>query len=609
MKDLICNGKAVIYSPLMGWHFPLSKDITQKSKKQKKKGKNKQKEKRKSKEKTQHQPVKNIQKLKNDKEEQIDKIAAHSTNNSIKSQKPSLNKSPMQKKESQRKKQRLNKKPKKTLPRKRNHNYIFKKKAVENTGFSNIVEIKKDSINFTDSLKVKFIINKISEKEYDEKFFYKIYIQAEDEKLYLINSGAKKLNNQFKLSATVKFGKIPPTSNFTFYLELIYKKLVIYTCESEEIDVDDDKAIKNIRFFGVSSNSLSVIPENPFIFWVHYYSKPIPSPRPMEIIATMEIKGETIAETSYNMQVEKGEEEDEEDEIDQEFDLDVGGPEELYGVKRQYPFSFDVPDFNGDDVKIQFHVEVIDSTSKSRMFSKTILTTGFSSLKGIKFNHIGYKKGIELGDTAYMVADLQNKTNYYVKGKAVFQFYTPTNGFFKCFKRKFFIDPNNYAKISEDITLKENFGGMDYFVDVRTSFKIKELGKFSVEGISDMRTAKISADPHFSAKLYASLPEDQITFNQIIPIGVDVRISAKTSLHNVVCEVVENYENLRKRIINSFKVKDLEAFHHSFHWKTPSKYGKYNIYTQFKVDGNKVLPINTKSEQLIYDIYPKEIGN
>ena len=53
MKDLISKGKAVIYSPLLGWHFPLSKNNKQKPLKQKTKEKNKQKDKRKSKKKPQ----------------------------------------------------------------------------------------------------------------------------------------------------------------------------------------------------------------------------------------------------------------------------------------------------------------------------------------------------------------------------------------------------------------------------------------------------------------------------------------------------------------------------------------------------------------------------
>ncbi|UYP43887.1 hypothetical protein NEF87_000172 [Candidatus Lokiarchaeum ossiferum] len=453
------------------------------------------------------------------------------------------------------------------------------------SGFTFATELKNDKINFTDTIKAKFIIANNGYLQDTDRILYKIYMVNSSEEVFLLKIGLKSFKRNLKLSISTKFSKIiPPTPFFNFRIELFSHRKLIASYDGEEIKVDDIKAEKNIKIQSIDIVSNVIIPKNPLIFWLKYTYKPIPRARTVEMQVSLSSQNLNLEENTY--------------------ELELGDSSHKGNDSQIIPFSFNIPEFTDEKEKLKFNVSIMDVESQKTLFSKNLLINGKSSLMGLRYEHIGYKRDIKIGETAYMVADLINKTPYKVKGKATFTFFTVLSESVKCFSRKFRIRPNNYDKISEDITLTEDLGGKKMWVIVRSKFKTKR-GKILLEGMSKQINPRINNSPHFIAKIRAAIHADGVYFNDIITIGIDTRIRTRDKLKHAICEVVQNFENIDIKPIHTFKIKDLESFHSNFHWKVPPKYGQCTLDVRFYVNGLRVLDENIEKSPLTFDLYPK----
>ena len=485
------------------------------------------------------------------------------------------------------------KKPKKPSPLSTKPPYKPKTQVIKKSlkpeslisGFTFATILKNVNINFADTIKAKFIIANNGYLQNADKILYKIYLLDSNRKAYLLKIGLKSFKRTLKLSISIKFSKIiPPTPFFNFRIELFSNRKLIAHYDGEEIKISDVKAEKSIKIQGVNITSNVIIPKNPLIFWLKYTYKPIPRTRTVEIQAALSIKNLNLEENSY--------------------EIELGDASQKGQTPQLIPFSFPIPEFSGDNEKLKFAVSIMDVESQKTLYSKTLLIIGKSSLLGLKYDHIGYKRNIKVGETAYMVADLINKTPYKVKGKARFTFHTVSSEIINCFNRKFSIQPNNYDKISEDVTLTEDLAGKKMWVIVQSKFKTKR-GKVFLEGMSKQIDPKINNSPSFTATIRAAIHADNVYFNDIIPIGIDTRIRTRDKLKRIYCEVVQNFENIDLKPIYKFKIKDLDSYHSNFHWKVPAKYGKCSIDVRFYVNGLRVVTENINKSPLSFDLYPK----
>lgn len=443
---------------------------------------------------------------------------------------------------------------------------------------------KTNTLNLDDSLKIKFIITRNAETAPEGKYLYKLYYVTNTNKKFLLRIGQKVIKKAFKISYTLKFNsKIPPSPLFNFEIELYQARKLIKTFQSEDFVVSTAGSEEQIKIHDMEFYSNILFPQNPFVFWIHLSSKPIPDSLPLDVQFSLLDKNLVLEEKSFKIR--------------------VGGPEIDPKKIYKYPFHIQIPRLENKDKNLKIKVVILEPEHDKALYSKKFTIPMEISLTGLRFEHVGYMRDLELGEMAYMLGDIINKTPYNVKGKAKFFFYSYNMGEFLCFTRNYRIQEDNYEKISEDVPLLEYLGGEKYWVVCHTKIKVKGLN-YKLEGLSKPRMAKIPEIKPFYAKIRASIQNPPLKINQIVPIGIDVRIRAQNQFRPIYCEIFENFENVSDRTLYRFKIRHLDSDHSKFHWKIPSRYGKYTLGVRFFYKYAPINPGNIEKNELKFEIFP-----
>ncbi len=451
--------------------------------------------------------------------------------------------------------------------------------------FSIVTQIKAYSMHYTESLKAKFTILNNNTPKNSEKVLYKISLLAPDKKQYLFTIGQKTLGYSVKLSTNIRFSKaIPPYPSFKIVIEIFQNHKRTAYFKTNTIEVTDEGAEKAIKFLGVETFSQIVIPENPLIFWLKFTGTPIPRPKKFEVQATLTQKNLVIDEESY--------------------EISLDGCDFPAQAVVKYPFQLNISDFAEPKESLKLTITVQDLQSSIQYYTKTLVLHSNMQLKGFRFTHVGYKRDIRVGEVAYMIGDLSNKTPLKVWGQAHFFFHTLYWGEFPCFSRKFSIRAQNFEKISEDITLTENLAGMPFWVVCRMKIKTR-LGSVQLEGLSPLLETSLEESAYFNVIINTAVHGDGVFFNDVIPVGIDTRIHTHSRLKHVICSIFQNFENIEQKPLFSFRIKNLEADHRSFHWKVPSKYGTCYLTAGITVEGHPILPDNLNLTSVHFDLRPK----
>ncbi|MHA1521577.1 MAG: hypothetical protein ACTSRK_15460 [Promethearchaeota archaeon] len=452
------------------------------------------------------------------------------------------------------------------------------------TLFSFSMTTSRNIVKITDSLKVKFIITKNPDFIYHNKITYKLYYVTDQNQKYLLEIGKKLVKKSLTLSHKLQFSKnIPPCPLFHFEIQLFQDSTPIKHFHSEDFIGSVEGAEDQINFHDVEYFSSVLIPMNPFAFWLHLSSNPTPDSIPLELQFKLMDKNLVLEEKSFKFR--------------------VGGPGSDPNKINKYPFQVEIPRLENKDKRLRVQITVIEPELKKELYKSKESLPMEISLTGLRIDHVGYKRDLKLGEIAYMVGDLVNKTPYAIKGKANFFFYSHNLTDLVCFNRKFRILDNNYEKISEDIPLLEFMGGEEYWVICHMNIKAKGIN-YKLEAISTPRLAPIPDQKPFFASLRAKMPKDGLRIKQIIPIGIDTRIRALNEFQPIFCEVHENYENISHRTLYRFKLRSLDSDHSKFHWKIPPRYGHYTLTLHYFYNSSPVNGENVEKNELAFDIFP-----
>ncbi len=458
----------------------------------------------------------------------------------------------------------------------------LKKNIKENLTFE--ISIDKNPTNFTELQKSTFIITNNSHITFPDKFLYKIYYVPCKKKQYLLDMGIKNFSKIVKLPISFKFSSIiPPSPSFFYRIELFSKRNLCGNFNSEKIIVTDENSEKLIKFIDVNTSSNILIPNNPIVVWLKYYSAPIPSTKKIDLKIELLNGNLILKEKKYSINI---------------------TPNLNAKLALKYPISFPIPDFSSDIKFLELNISVKNKEGGNTLWSKKVSINTNPELIGFYIDRISYRSDIKIGEVEYMVGDIRNNTPNSVKGISSFYLYTSESEKIPCFKRKFHIHPNSYEKLSEDITMFENLAGKQMWVICEVKVNTK-YGNYFLEGISEQIKPKFSEDPHFTIKARGVVRTKFPSMKDIIPIGIDTRIRTRDKLKNVVCQIYENYENVKNKKIHTFKIKTLDQFSSNFHWKVPNKCGKYIIDARIFVDKVEVLEKNISKSILEYEIFPK----
>ena len=237
-----------------------------------------------------------------------------------------------------------------------------------------------------------------------ETYFYKLYYVSHQSQRFILNYGKKKLKRELKIKKTFQFSpKYPPSPLIHFELELYSNNILVKTFSSEEIIVDMSDAEQKIKIHEISFFSSVLIPENPFVFWIHASSYPLPEAVSLSVHFQLLDHRLLLSEAS--------------------FPLKIGGPNADHNLVAKYPFQVVIPAMENKDKRLKIKVEILDSQKQSVLFSQKESLPMEISLTGLKIEHVGYKRDIPLGEIAYMLGDIVNKTPYEIKGRAKFIFF------------------------------------------------------------------------------------------------------------------------------------------------------------------------------------------
>lgn len=450
--------------------------------------------------------------------------------------------------------------------------------------FEMIVISNSNSFHFKEKLKVKIILNKVAEYVPHEKLLFKLYYVSNQNQRYLLTYGLKKMNKGLKLKQTLQFSaRYPPSPLIHFELDLFHQNKKIRTFFSDDFIVSMTNTERAIKIHKITFLSTVLVPENPFVFWVHTNSPLLPDAISLKVHFTLLDRRLVLAEEF--------------------FPVKIGGPNANPDNIMKYPFQVMMPAMENKDKRLKVLIEIIEVENNKVIYTQNDSIPMEISLTGFKIEYIGYKRDVSLGEIAYMMGDIQNRSQYSIKGKAQFYFYTLSGDKFLCFNRKFKIQENQYEKLSEDIPLLEFLGGKEYWVVCLLKFKANGIN-YKIEAISEPRLACIPAQKIFFGKLRANLPKEPLKINSIVPIGIDVRVRAENQFHPLYCEIVENYENLDIRRLHRFKIKHFDVDHSNFHWKIPVHYGTYLLQVRFIYNYVQINPENIESNTLEFTIFP-----
>ncbi|MHA1870714.1 MAG: hypothetical protein ACTSXF_07155, partial [Promethearchaeota archaeon] len=148
---------------------------------------------------------------------------------------------------------------------------------------------------------------------------------------------------------------------------------------------------------------------------------------------------------------------------------------------------------------------------------------------------------------------------------------------------------NDHFDLAEQQFISLNIAHSNLWVLSRNSLKGK-LGSFNLFSISEQPIKVELQEPKpVLIRLRTNFPEFNISRGTFMPGELFVKIDLPEQPKNMKIDVIEVYENIERRIIKSFKIKDAKygvAF--NFHWTLPKRVGFYYLDADLWVNDRKL---------------------
>ncbi len=459
------------------------------------------------------------------------------------------------------------------------------------------VEIKK-------YLKGKIYVEN-EEFESDEKLEFKLYFVNSNSERFLLAREFKKFKGSRKIKFKCKYKKEPAlkiTKFFHIELEIIENSNIIDEFSFEEIEISLEGIQKYVKFSKIDYISREIIPNCSFVFWVE-------SIQNLPINHKFNVDVEIIAQDGFVDGVdlfpkenpEKGKKKSILASLEESFSL---GPNDVYQDVRsqRIPISILIPDFKSKKLKADMVVKITDKAGREYL-DESISLKCLTELRGIRFEHVGFKRNIELGELATIIVHISNDLPSDTKGKAeIFYFSTESGKLFE-FKRKFKMREGNYEKLSEDSLIPLSLAGRTYWVVCDTKLKSNSQ-KIKLQGLSEPRLCKIPEKKSFNVELRPLIREEDVYYGSDVSIEVNVRIETRDFPDDIECKVFQNIGNKDFQRIHSFDIED-RYDHSSFHWKVPKNPGPIKIEVVFEIQGVIVSKKNIDCEILEFEPKPR----
>ena len=428
---------------------------------------------------------------------------------------------------------------------------------------------------------MKFTITNQSAGTFLEKIVLRIsYVGAGDLKYQII---AKPIALKSALTESIAFKfspRYPPALKFYFILEVFYQEKRLAEIVTENCELDSENLDAKVRIQSIQCLSSVVLPNNPIIFWVTLAIQSIP-PIDIYIHAKLSQKEGKLVEQSFP----------------------VLGDFWKSGLLK-LPFTLAVGDFDGKSLPLLLEISLLPGENQGPIQTKSIALKGTSLIRGLHYQYVGFKHEMRMGETGYLMAEVENLTNNTVSGKAIFTFYSPDLAEIPAFNRKFKIDRQNHDAVVEDFTVPDSLGGYQYWVACRSQMNVKPAGiSMVLEGLSPMAQA-VPRHPMFIAQLQSPVTTTAF-FGDDLAIGVDLRVESDQKLNNLECEVIQCLGNISKTVLKRFPVKKFAGQLTSFHWRVPSVYSQCVLDVQFLINNRPIHPANVQKKILDLNLFPR----
>jgi hypothetical protein len=408
-------------------------------------------------------------------------------------------------------------------------------------------QLKSHQIRIKDSSNISFQIDFNDPNMYSSNLVYKVYYCVAKRPKVLLSSGFSKPKKTLKIKAKFSLVHQIPSFIFNFRCEIFSNNKRLAFLDTELCTLVDYKLQSHFKVKSLECVSPFYIPNNPIVFWLIYSADLLPEITNLKIITKLVQEKQVLEE--------------------QVFPIQIGQKKAFPYLKYPLRFISKVQPKENEDLALLF--EISEEGQSSTLYTDKINLMPLLSANGVAVSHVGYKRDIYLGEVAYLIAEIENKTDSRMFGRIELFYFTQDTDLLPIYKRKFHIDADNRDVISEDEALPDMLGGRDYWVLGRYALNLKKKGlAIAGEALSQKSFARIKNSAVFNVKINFGTNSDYIYFNDIIPIGIDIRVESNHKLKNFMCEIIEDLEGLSQRVLYVFKIKDHYS-NDSFRWKIP----------------------------------------
>ncbi len=447
-----------------------------------------------------------------------------------------------------------------------------------------------EKVQYQKKFKLKWNLAKIEKSSPKNRIYYKIYgISPKDSlhRKYLLRKAVIPNKRTFDIRYMGILSNLMPVfSTIKFILQLHNEQGEILSHSTQKIPVDLEKNTKNVKFHSISTHNQTLLPDNPFLFWIHYSLAPIP--KPVKLIADITIfrKKSIICERECAFQLMN--------------DTAKKIVNQIKVVKIQIPDEIGENDDNGD---LTIIFKILRPKEDKALFKTKKTLKSIPHAHGIKLDDIKYRKNVAFNEISNFMAKLKNSTPYKFKGKATFSFLIAGAYKKRIFTRKFFMDSQNYEILSEDVKLPTFIGGHSYSIQSCIQMKSK-IGSVVLTNTTSTRKSTLK-NSQFFIEFRPVQPSLTPKMAEKYPIFINYRLGDE-SYHpkKVKCQIILNYENIAEKILKTFIFKHHNEYK-KFVWKVYPEYGAWNISVKIIADGIPIHPKNIECKPLRYEIKPK----